>query len=83
MRYKPKGPAALQIALGGLPDQMKVEVEPGIGVTAKTVSELRQAAICPGNLAIATPQQLDPAGHSEGGKSCYARYTETVVPGGT
>lgn len=59
MRYKPKGTAALQIALGGLPDKMRVEVEPGIGVTAKTVGELRQASTWPGNLAIVTPQQFD------------------------
>jgi hypothetical protein len=59
MRYKPKSTAALQIALGGLPDQMRVEVEPGIGLKAKTVGELRQASTWPGNLAIATPQQPD------------------------
>ena len=29
MRYKPKSIAALQLALGGLPDQMRVEVELG------------------------------------------------------
>jgi hypothetical protein len=59
MRYKPKSTAALQIALGGLPDKMRVEVEPGIGVTAKTVGQLRRASTWPGNLAIATPQQPD------------------------
>lgn len=59
MRYKPKSAAALQVALGGLPDQMRVEVEPGIGVQAKTVGELRRTATWPGNLAIATPQQRD------------------------
>jgi hypothetical protein len=60
MRYKSKNSAALQIALGGLPDKMPVEVEPGIGgVSARTVGELRQAATWPGNLAVATPQQPD------------------------
>jgi hypothetical protein len=59
MRYKPKTTAALQIALGGLPDKMRVEVEPGIAVTAKTVGQLRRASTWPGNLAIATPHQLD------------------------
>jgi hypothetical protein len=57
MRYKPKSAAALQVVLGGLPDQMRVEVEPGIGLSARTVGELRQVATWPGNLAIATPQQ--------------------------
>ena len=37
MRYKLKSVAALQIALGGLPDNMRVEVEPNVGVSAKTV----------------------------------------------
>lgn len=59
MRYKPKSAAALQLALGGLPDRMRVEVEPGIGFSAKTVGELLQASTWPGNLAVATPQQLD------------------------
>jgi hypothetical protein len=62
MRYKPKSAAALQIALAGLPNRMRVEVEPGVGVSAKTVGELRQASTWPGNLAIATPQQLSPEG---------------------
>lgn len=59
MHYKPKSMAGLQLALGGLPDQMRVQVEPGLGISAKTVRDLRQAATWPGNLAIATPQQRD------------------------
>jgi hypothetical protein len=35
MRYKPKSVAALQIALGGLPNNMRVEVEPNVGVLLK------------------------------------------------
>ena len=34
MRYKAKGIAALQLALGSLPDKMRVEVEPAIEVSA-------------------------------------------------
>ena len=30
MRYKAKSIAALQLALGSLPDKMRVEVDPGI-----------------------------------------------------
>ena len=41
MRYKPKSIAALNIALGGLPAQMRVEVDSGIEVSAKTVGDLR------------------------------------------
>jgi hypothetical protein len=56
MRYKLKSSAALHIALGGLPAQMRVVVDPGIGVSAKTVGELRKVTAWPENLAITTPQ---------------------------
>jgi hypothetical protein len=56
MRYKPKSSAALHIALGGLPAQMRVVVDPGIGVSAKTVGELRKVPAWPENLAVTTPQ---------------------------
>ncbi len=55
MRYKPKGVAGLQIALGSLPEKMKVEADPGLGVSAKTVGELRKTASWPDNLVISTP----------------------------
>ena len=42
MRYKPKSIAALHIALGGLPDKMRVEVDRDIGISAKTVGKLRK-----------------------------------------
>ena len=61
MRYKPKSVAALHIALGGLPDKMRVEVDRGIGVSAKTVAELRKVEEWPENLVITTPQER----HSE------------------
>jgi hypothetical protein len=32
MRYKPKSTAALHIALGGLPDKMRVEADKNLGV---------------------------------------------------
>ncbi len=60
MRYKPKSIAALQIALGGLPNKMRVEVEPDIGVSAKTVGELRKLTMWPENLVISTPDQRYP-----------------------
>ena len=60
MRYKPKSMAALQLALGGLPAQMRVEVESGIEVSAKTVGELRKITVWPDNLAITTPQDRYP-----------------------
>lgn len=69
MRYKPKSTAALQVALGGLPDEMRFEAEPDIGVSAKTVGELRQTKIWPGNLAIATPPEFDPEATVKVGKA--------------
>jgi hypothetical protein len=60
MRYRPKGVAALHIALGGLPDKMRVEVDPHIEVSAKTVGGLRKVATWPENLVIATPQDRHP-----------------------
>ena len=60
MRFKPKSTAALQLALGGLPNSMRVEADPDIGVSAKTVGELRKATTWPENLAIMTPQERGP-----------------------
>jgi len=61
MLYKPRSTAALHIALGGLPATMKVEVDQGIGVSAKTVGELRKVTTWAENLVITTPQER----HSE------------------
>jgi hypothetical protein len=55
MRYKAKNIAALQTLLDRWPDQMPVEVEPDIGVSAKTVGELRKVTTWPENLANTTP----------------------------
>jgi hypothetical protein len=55
MHYKPKNIAALHIVLGGLPGRMRVEVERGVKLSAKTVSDLRHASVWPDNLAITTP----------------------------
>jgi hypothetical protein len=60
MRYKPKSIAALHIALGGLPGKMRVEVDPEIGVSARTVGELRKVTAWPENLVITTPQERHP-----------------------
>jgi hypothetical protein len=60
MRYKPKNIAALHIALGGLPDRMRVETERGLGVSAKSVGDLRKLTTWPENLVITTPQERHP-----------------------
>jgi hypothetical protein len=57
MRYKVRSIAALQLALGSLPNKMRVEVDPGIEVSAKTVGELRKVTAWPENLAVTTPQE--------------------------
>ena len=60
MRYKAKNIAALHIVLGGLPDKMRVQVDPDIGVSAKTVGALRKVTAWPENLVITTPQERHP-----------------------
>ena len=60
MRYKPRSIAALHVALGGLPTTMRVEVDQGISVSAKTVGELRKVSAWPENLVITTPEQRHP-----------------------
>ena len=57
MRYNAKSIAALQLALGSLPDKMRVEVEPDIEVSAKTVGELRKVTAWPETLAVTTPEE--------------------------
>ena len=57
MRYKPKSVAALDIALGSLPNRMRVEVDPDIEVSARTVGQLRKVTAWPENLAIITPHE--------------------------
>jgi hypothetical protein len=60
MRYKVKNVAALDIVLGGFSKQRRVEVDPGLGVSATTVGELRKVTPWPGNLSIITPHEGDP-----------------------
>jgi hypothetical protein len=50
MRYRPKSTDALHIALGGLPNKTRVEVDPDIEVSAKTVGELCKVTVWPRNL---------------------------------
>ena len=75
MRYKAKSAAALQLALAGLPDQMRVEIEPDIGVSAKTVAELRMVTAWPENLAITTPLERDPESTVKVNKASAATRT--------
>ena len=75
MRYKPKSIAALHIALGGLPDKMRVEVDPGIQPSPKTVGELRKMSAWPENLAVTTPHERDPKSAVKVSKASVATRT--------
>jgi hypothetical protein len=75
MRYKPKSTAALHIALGGLPGKMRVEVDRGIGISAKTVGELRKVKEWPENLVITTPQERHPESAVKVSKASVATRT--------
>jgi len=62
MRYRPKSVAALHIALGALPNKMRVEVDLGVRLPAKTVGELQKLTDWPENLVIGIPTEGDPEG---------------------
>ncbi len=69
MRYKPRSVAALQIAVGGFPDAMRVETDKNISVSAKTVGELRKVTAWPENLAVTTPDTRYPESTIKVGKA--------------
>jgi len=75
MRYKPKSVAALQIALGGFPDAMRVEADKDIGKAAKTVGELRKVTAWPENLAITTSDARHPESTIKVGKATGPKRT--------
>ncbi len=75
MRYKPKSIGALHVALGGLPDKMRVETDADIGVSVKSVGELRNLTAWPENLAVTTPQDHDPENAVKVSKASVATRT--------
>jgi hypothetical protein len=62
MLYRPRNITALQIALGSLPGNMRVEVEAEIPISAKSVDDLRRLEAWPENLALAIPATLAAGG---------------------
>jgi hypothetical protein len=74
MRYRPKSVDALHIALGGLPNKMRVAVDEDIAVSASTVGELRKVTAWPDNLVIMTPGG-DPEGVVKISKATKATRT--------
>src|SRR5258708_10168444 len=77
MRYKPRGVAALQIAVGGFPDAMRVETDKNISVSAKTVGELRKVTAWPENLAGTTTHARHPQNAL---KNCKATRPKSAPP---
>ena len=75
MRYKPRSIAAFHVALGGLPATMRVEVDQSIGMSAKTVGELRKVTTWPENLVITTPQERHPESAVKISKATVATRT--------
>ena len=59
----------LQMILGGFPDTMRVEIDENIGVSAKTVGELRKLTAWSGNLAVTTPDAVYPESTVKVGKA--------------
>src|SRR6516162_10792057 len=80
MHYKPKSIGALHIALGGLPGHMRIEVDSGIAVSAKTVGDLRKITSWPENLVITTPRERHSRkrGKSKQGERRNPLPTETL-----
>jgi hypothetical protein len=77
MRYKVKNVAALQMLLGSWPDRMQVEVDPDIGVSVKTVGELRKVTVWLGHNDAARIQSREHH-KSEQGYRSNPRLAETV-----
>ena len=75
MRYRPKSVVALHIALGGLSGKMRVEVDRGIGVSARTAGELKKLTEWPENLTIAIPTGGDREGVVKISKATKATRT--------
>jgi hypothetical protein len=75
MRYKAKSVDALHVALGGLPNKMPVEVDPDIGVSAKTVGDLCKLSAWPENLVVTTPPRRDAGSAVKVSKASVAART--------
>ncbi len=58
MLYKPKNVAALQIALGSIPGKTRVQVDPDVKLSAKSVDQLRRLQSWPENVALMVPPAI-------------------------
>jgi len=60
MRYKLQSSDQLRACLGRVPDDIRVEVERGLAVTAETVADLRSLSDLPPGLIFVINSELDP-----------------------
>jgi hypothetical protein len=60
MRYKLQSSKQLRACLGRVPDDIRVEVERGLAVTAETVADLRSLSDLPPGLILVINSELDP-----------------------
>jgi hypothetical protein len=60
MRYKLQSSDQLWACLGRVPDDIRVEVERGLAVTAETVADLRSLSDLPPGLILVINSELDP-----------------------
>ena len=60
MRYKLQSSDQLRACLGRVPDDIRVEVERGLAVTAETVADLRSLSDLPPGLILVINSKLDP-----------------------
>ena len=66
MRYKAKSVAALQLALGSLPDEMQWRWTQRLMCRQRRSATLPKVEAWPANLAVITPIGSDPPEHSQG-----------------
>ena len=60
MRYKLQSSDQLRACLGRVPDDIRVEVDRGLAVTAETVADLRLLSDLPPGLILVINSELDP-----------------------
>ena len=57
MRFVPRDRTDLQVALERLPDDMRVEIGPSVGVVAVNVAALREVETLPNDIVVGIPAQ--------------------------
>ena len=60
MRYKLQSSDQLRACLGRVPDNIRVEVDRGLALTAETVADLRSLSDLPPGLILVSNSEIDP-----------------------